>query len=659
MDAPPPPDEIVVTAPRLPEAPGEQVYSALPLDQDELDGALRLDSALSIAPSASLFRRNDSGAANPTVQGLSLRAIGPSGAGRALVTLDGAPQQDPFGGWVIWGALPPETIARANIIRGAGAGPYGAGALTGTIDLEERVAPGFALSAEGGERGVSRVAGLGAIQNQTYGLMLAASIEHDDGWIPTHEGRGAADAPLELDSAAGIARVQVSRGRTLISARLSGYSEARSSGLVGADSTADGASASFTLVTPPGGDAPGWRLQAWARRSDMTNAFVAVAADRATTTPASLQYANPATGWGANAALRWDGLELGADIRTADGETRERFRFIGADYTRSRIAGGETLSAGAYVEAWHAFGDTLIAGGARLDWWSATGGRRIERDRTTGAPTLEVRPDDASAWAPTARFGVKHDLSDDTFFRAAAYSGFRPPTLNELHRPFRVGNDVTEANPNLDPEHLYGFDAGFGGDGALRWSAGVFAVRLVDPITNVTLGVGPGTFPPGVFVPAGGAYRARRNTGHIDAAGVEADAQGAWGEAFDWRAALDYTQARVDGEDDAPQLTGLRPAQAPRWTLTTGLSWTAWRGGVLSADARYESVRFDDDLNTRRLGAATTIDLRFDQSVTAPISLFVALDNAFDTDVQTGEASDGVTLYGPPRTFRVGVRARR
>ena len=103
LDQMQPGDEIVVTAPRLPEAPGEAVYAHVEIDPRAIEDAVRLDRALAVAPAASLFRRNDSGAANPTVQGLSLRAIGPSGAGRALVTLDGVPQHDPFGGWVIWG----------------------------------------------------------------------------------------------------------------------------------------------------------------------------------------------------------------------------------------------------------------------------------------------------------------------------------------------------------------------------------------------------------------------------------------------------------------------------------------------------------------------------------------------------------------------------
>ncbi|MBC7768048.1 MAG: TonB-dependent receptor, partial [Phycisphaerales bacterium] len=466
----------------------------------------------------------------------------------------------------------------------------------------------------------------------------------------------AADAPLWRDALSGAVRVQSMQGSMLISARLSGYAEERGSGLVGADSSVDGAAASLTLVQQPRGDALGWRVQTWARESDMTNSFVAVAPDRSATTPASEQYATPAFGWGANAALRWSNAEIGVDVRASDGETRELFFFSGGAFTRSRIAGGETLSAGAYAEGWRTLGDTLLSGGVRLDWWSASEGRRLERNLLTSAPTLDVTPEDRSVWAPTARIGARRELGD-LYVRGAAYAGFRPPTLNELHRPFRVGNDVTEANPELDPETLYGADAAIGAESErFSWSVGVFAVRLADPITNVTLGMGPGMFPPGVSVPAGGAYRQRLNAGRIDAVGVEADARGAWSERFSWRAALSYTDAEADGEDVAPQLTGLRPAQAPELSATAGVVWQPWDGGELSADARYESARFDDDLNTRRLEDALTFDLRFEQNVTDNASAFIALDNALDADIETGATADDVTLYGAPRAVRVGLR---
>src|SRR3954464_2541859 len=137
---PPPPtvEVVVVYPPRLAPLGGEAAFSAVQIGPEILKTTPRLDEALKRAPGVSLFRRTSSLAANPTTQGLSLRGIAPSGAGRALVTLDGAPQNDPFGGWVIWSALPPEGIDAVNIIRGAGSGPYGAGALPGVVALQER-----------------------------------------------------------------------------------------------------------------------------------------------------------------------------------------------------------------------------------------------------------------------------------------------------------------------------------------------------------------------------------------------------------------------------------------------------------------------------------------------------------------------------------------
>src|SRR3954466_11885904 len=140
-DLPPPPptvEVVTVYAPRLAPLGGEAAFSAVQIGPETLKVQPRLDDALKTVPGVSLFRRTGSGGANPTIQGLSLRAIAPSGAGRALVTLDGAPQNDPFGGWVIWSALPSEGIESATMVRGAGGGPYGAGALTGVVALQER-----------------------------------------------------------------------------------------------------------------------------------------------------------------------------------------------------------------------------------------------------------------------------------------------------------------------------------------------------------------------------------------------------------------------------------------------------------------------------------------------------------------------------------------
>jgi outer membrane receptor protein involved in Fe transport len=289
-----------------------------------------------------------------------------------------------------------------------------------------------------------------------------------------------------------------------------------------------------------------------------------------------------------------------------------------------------------------------------VDLTRAEDGKRVERLIATGAPTLQFFPEDSETTAPTARFGFRRDTGV-YHLRGAAYAGFRPPTLNELHRPFRVGHDLTQANALLDPERLYVADFVIGADyGAWTWEAGLFVNRLDDAIVNVTLGLGPGVFPPGVFVPAGGAYRQRQNAGRIDAAGVEADARGAFSDAVEWRAAFSYADARVDGGAAAPALTGLRPAQSPEWSATAGLRWRMLEAASLSADLSYESDRFEDDLNSRVLDGAAVVDLRFE--IGGEVSAYIALDNALDADFETAETADGIESFGPPRRLRVGLR---
>ncbi|MET0275105.1 MAG: TonB-dependent receptor [Phenylobacterium sp.] len=663
-DLPPPTVEVevvIVYPPRLAPLGGEAAFSAVRIGPEVLASTPRLDEALKDVPGVSLFRRTGSGAANPTTQGLSLRAIAPSGAGRALVTLDGAPQNDPFGGWVIWSALPPEGLDGATVVRGAGAGPYGAGALTGVVALQERGARSgiSALDVSAGERSSYRAAIVGG----GPGLLVTAAGETTNGYTPVRGARaGAADRPLELHDWSVAARAQHSLGEVDVAARVSAYEERRGAGLAGARSIASGQALSLTAAQAASEGVGGWRLQAWARTSDLKNSSVAVAANRATTTPANDQYSTPADGYGVNAAIQGqrDNLnwEVGGDVRYATGVEREKFRFMNGAFTRGRSAGGETLVAGLYVEAAYDAAPWLATAGVRLDGWSSKQAVRREWDLATGATTLNLVSPDADGTTPTGRLGLRYTLSDAVWLRGAAYAGFRPPTLNELHRPFRVGNDITEANALLKPETLQGAEVGLGGDGAVRWSATGFYNRLQDPITNVTI-ADPSTLPQAGFVPAGGVLRQRRNAGEIEAYGIEAEASGELAAALGWRAAVSATHARVDGGASAPQLTGKRPAQTPELTLTAGADWRVADALSLSADLRYESARWEDDLNSRRLSAGLQVDARATWRFADHAEVYLAVENLTDKKLETGETADGVESYSAPQTFRVGFTFRR
>ncbi len=82
-------ETVRVTAARLPDPVGGAAFSVTNMTSDQLAQFDQLDTALEQVPGLSLFRRSTSLNSNATTEGISLREIAPSGAGRALVMLDG------------------------------------------------------------------------------------------------------------------------------------------------------------------------------------------------------------------------------------------------------------------------------------------------------------------------------------------------------------------------------------------------------------------------------------------------------------------------------------------------------------------------------------------------------------------------------------------
>src|SRR3546814_1356689 len=124
------------------------------------------------------FRRSDSRSANPTAQGITLRALGGNASSRSLVLLDGVPQADPFFGYLPIYALVPDRLALIRVTRGGGSGAFGAGAVAGTIEMASAgrdVLPLVSASAFYGSRDATE-------------LSAAVTPNLDDGFL-SHSGR--------------------------------------------------------------------------------------------------------------------------------------------------------------------------------------------------------------------------------------------------------------------------------------------------------------------------------------------------------------------------------------------------------------------------------------------------------------------------------------
>ncbi len=657
---------IIVTGQPLPVAAGAAAYGSVTLDAARLgqDASGRLENALRDVAGFQQFRRTDSRAANPTTQGATLRGLGGNASTRALVLLDGVPVADPFGGYINWSALDAGTLAAARLTRGGGAGPFGAGAVAGTIELFS-AGPGQLplASASLGYGSRNSVTGSAGVSGAVGGGFASLSGRYDggDGYILIPENqRGPADLPARYRQWNVSARGLIPAGDDAeLQTRLLLFGDRRLRGLAGTLSDTSGADASLRLVGR--GTLP-YEALAYLQLRRFASGFASTSGPRLVATPTLDQYNTPATGAGGKLALRpWSSgrheLEIGVDYRFAAGETRERFRYQGGQFTRLRRAGGEQWTAGIYAEtSWKLSPGLTLTGGARLDRWHLTPGHLDETDPATGLPTLTIDTPARSGWRPTARAGLLAQPTSWLALRSAAYLGWRLPTLNELYRPFRVGADATAANPALAPERLKGIEAGFDVTplAAVHLGATVFVNRLDGAIGNVTLGTGPGNFPGVGFVAAGGAYRQRLNLDAITSRGVELSGDARLG-AVTARLSYTHVDPRVAASGIAAAADGKRPSTTPLDQASASLGWAEGDSSA-SVTARYSGPQYDDDQNLRRLAGALTVDARLRLPVGHGVSIELSGENLFDALVPSGLSADGIIDRGQPRTVWLTLR---
>ena len=493
------PDEIVVTGRGLDAPPGDAAYDIVTIDRARLANTAsgRLEDALRDAAGLAQFRRSDSRSAHPTSQGITLRGLGGNASSRALLLLDGVPQADPFGGWVAFPAYMPERLGAARIVRGGGSGYAGPGALAGTIELTSgspRDLGPLQLAGFYGSRNSMDAAGVSGIRLGSGFVTFAGQYARGDGFVPVvAEDRGPADRAAPYEQASAAVRTVVDLGGPELQANISAFTDHRDRGVDFTRVKSEGADASLRLV---GRGRWGWSALAYLQARGFASGFASVNDARTAATATLDQYSVPATGIGARIELqppvgRGVTLRLGGDVRRVSGRTQELFTYVAGAPTRRRVAGGASVTAGGFADAsYEARGLTLSAGG-RIDHWDIADGALFETPLAGGAALTDSRFRDRSGWEATGRLGAAYRLGGVTL-RAAAYRGWRLPTLNELYRPFRVGADATAANAALDPERLDGAEIGLDWQpiSALTLRATAYWNRLAGAIANVTLASG-------------------------------------------------------------------------------------------------------------------------------------------------------------------------
>lgn len=676
--------EVVVSAARAPQ-PAVQVAATvrvLTADDVARGPATTLDGALRALPAFGLFRRADSLAANPTAQGVSLRGLGPSGASRSLVLLDGVPLNDPFGGWVAWTKVPRDGVWRVEVVPGGGATAWGNAALGGVVQI--LTAPELTSSAGANATPASRLlASVGSFGTREAEFSLAApagggearvlgrAFATDGHPLVASERRGAVDVPAWSRHRWAEARWRraPAAGRLGISVAARAFDERRGNGTPFTGNRSRERFASATLADQPAAGFA-WDAVAYAQAQDFASTFSSVNAARAAETPASDQHDVPASAFGAAWTGSWRReasarTTAGADLRLIRGETRESFSYAAGRFTRERVAGGRQSFFGVFLVREQALAPGWrMTGGLRGDLWRDEAGHRREFDRDSGASLRNDAYPDArgSAFGPNA--GVVWTPAAGWRLRANAQRAFRRPTLNELYRPFRQGSNVTEANPFLRTERATSGEVGAewsapsSAAGGLTLSAVAFANELRDAVANVTVARGPGTFPVVGTLPAGGLGRQRLNLARVRVEGLELSAAWRPTPALTLGADLLLNDAAVRSAPVARALEGRRLAQVPRRSGAISAAWRGAGGLLVSARTRLIGRQFEDDENQLVLGAVVVTDAAVSRPLNAWLEVFLAVENAADARIETARGADGVVSVAGPRLWRGGLRAR-
>jgi outer membrane receptor protein involved in Fe transport len=699
--------EYFVTATRTPQPPERVAASTYVFDQASLQNTpvVTLDEALRSAPSFSLFRRTDSLIANPTAQGVSLRGLGPSGASRSLVLLDGIPLNDPFGGWVAWSQVPRDAVARVEVVPGGGATAWGDAALGGAIQVfllpvrtEAVVVDGAPAPVAWGSVGTARVSAMaGDFSTRSAGvtltrpagsgvLQIAAEDFSTNGFaLIAPERRGPIDVAAWSRHRSLIGRWQQPLGaHTQVTATVRSFEEFRGNGTPYQRNGTREKSASVDVVGQPSNTFT-WTALGYAQDQSFASTFSSINAARTAETPASDQFAVPATAFGAALTGVWshaDGAKTtgGIDVRAVDGETRENYSFTAGAFTRQRIAGGRQAIGGGFVLHEQPLAAQLHATfGLRIDRWNESDGHRREADRNTGALLRDDHYADRNGTEFSPSAGLVWTPARDWRIRANAQRSFRRPTLNELYRPFRQGTNVTEANAALTTERANSAEVGVERtfmrsrqqttpspqspvstrpetERFLTLGGTVFWNDLRDAVSNVTIARGPGTFPIVGSLPAGGVGRQRLNVDRTRVQGAELSATWWAHPTLSITGSYLYDDATVRRATIAPALVGNRLAEVPRQTGSLSATWHAPLHFTLAPRLRWIGRQYDDDENTLRLGEVVVADIGLTRPIGKHFEVFLNVENVGNARIETARTADGVVSTGTPRFAFGGIR---
>lgn len=613
--------------------------------------------------SFSLFRRSSSLVSHPTTQGVSLRGTGPSGASRTLVLLDGVPVNDPFGGWVNWQQIPLHDLTRIRIAENWGSTHFSYLGLGSVIELQTREAGNLGeLRMQGGTRDSFMAGGNWGHRFGAASAKLGGQYLRTKGFKTIAAGnRG--DIDINADAMHGLVSGKLGYDDDRAASYLlwNAINSDRGNGTPYTNNSSRTVSIASGTRMETGPDSTA-RIDIFGMIGNFDSTFSSQSSDRDSESPALDQYDVPS--FQAGLQGDWSAIsgntnffEIGADCLWREAELHENFRFLDGAFRSRRDAHATQSAMGIYVFNRHHFLERWnVDIFARVNGWQNDNIRRRDTSLSSGQieRDLHGRAEFFTFFEP--RLQISYALSPQASIRSSFTRGMRIPTANEIIRPFRVRNDITEGNLSLREEQILGWDTSIRYQ-RTSWKAdaGIYVNRLTHPIANVTTGEGPGVVGPCGFVPEGGVCRQRQNLGAAYVGGLDAKLERRISENLSLSAEYLLSLSSMHDPGDSPDLKEKELAQLPRHHGNVMLKFSDQKHNFF-LQGRIVGRQYEDDLNSLSLDPFIAFNLFLSRQLTKGTEIFMSAENILGTPYEVGTSKDGVKTLGTPSLFLAGFK---
>lgn len=649
---------VVVSATRSERTLVDQPMSVTVVDRKEIEQtpAQSLDDVIRTVPGVNL-PLTASYQVHPTANFISMRGLGGGHhIVRALVLLDGIPINDPFFGYVQWNRVPMDNIERVEIVRGAGASLWGNYAMGGVINIVTRT-PGkqqFGASGGGGSYGTYRGDGFAdLVLSESVRIRANFDAWGTSGFNQIQPAYGPVYVPTSFNAINGQATVYFTPDPTL-TANFRANVHSNNQVLMIPVQANNQQIYDIAGTMTKKFDAVDVTVTAFHEQSRFMTNNAATPAGFATGQAAFLQnqHTTPvfSTGGSVQVSSRLNDVvrlvSIGADFQWISGMDSALIYNQAGAVTQNYFGGGKQQFVGAFAQVdlfpVNNF-EVLLSG--RLQTF-------LNHDGFDGAPGGAGNVSATSATSFDPRLSVQWTVTPNVGVRAAGYSAFRAPTLDNLYRSFSVPFGIFLPNAQLVPEKLWGFEAGFD----LNWGpvTGQFTgyyQQVSDLITTRNL--------TGAQLPAGFFFGTQNiNAGKAIVQGLEA--QLGWQIAPGWKADVNYTTVSskiVENQFD-PLSIGRQQAGIPTQQAAATLSYSDPRGWRAMARFRWIGQSWGDNDNTLPLNSFTVFDLSGSYTFENKAEAFVQVQNLFNQYYIADNSGLNPPLQGTPFTIFAGVKAR-